>query len=369
MKTEEIYYLLALQKVKNVGDISAKKLLKHFGSAKAVFEAAQKGHGRVDIMDVGTVMWQNIKNFSQWDRVEEELKYIEKESIKVISIFDPEYPYRLFHAPDGPILFFLKGEVDLNSKHVISIVGTRNITNYGKRMVEEIVDGLKDYNPLIVSGLAYGVDVEAHRQALAKGLLTLGVLGHGFQRIYPSVHHKIAMQMIDNGGLLTEFWHTDVVDRNNFLKRNRIVAGLSEATVIIESGEKGGSLVTADIANSYNRDVFAVPGRTTDMFSKGCNNLIKRNQASVLTDAQDIIQMLRWESEVKKSKNPQLNLFVDLSEDEQKIFDLLQEKGKMTLDEIAVTIQFPVSKTAQLLLQLELNNVVSGLSGKFFELL
>jgi len=369
MNTEEIYYLLALQKVKNVGDISAKKLLKHFGSAKAVFDAAQKAHTKVDIADVGTVMWQNIKNFSQWDRVEEELKYIEKELIQVITVFDAEYPYRLYHAPDGPILFFFKGNVDLNSKRVISIVGTRNITNYGKRMVEEIIEGLKDYNPLIISGLAYGVDVEAHRQALAKGLFTIGVLGHGFQRIYPSVHHKTAMQMLDNGGLLTEFWHTDVVDRNNFLKRNRIVAGLSDATVIIESGEKGGSLVTADIANSYNRDVFAVPGRTTDMFSKGCNNLIKRNQAFILTEAQDIIQMLRWELEVNKSKNPQLNLFVDLTEDEQRIFDLLQENGKMTLDEIAFSLAFQISKTAQLLLQMEMNNIVVGLSGKYFELL
>ncbi len=367
MHQDDLYYLLALQKVKNVGDISAKKLLRHFGSAQAVFEAAKSNN--ISVQDIGTVMINSIKGFNDWQRVETELLYIEKHHIQAVSIFDEAYPQKLFHAPDGPILFFYKGNTDLNSRRMISIVGTRNMTVYGKRMVAEIIEGLAPYKPVIVSGLAYGVDVEAHLNALKYDLPTIGVLGHGFQRIYPSIHKKIAERMLDNGGIITEFWHTDIVDRNNFLKRNRIVAGLSDATIIIESGAKGGSLVTADIANSYNRDVWAVPGRIQDTFSMGCNELIKQNKAALLTRAQDIIDILQWEMEAKKSPPVQLNLFVDLSDEEQHIFDLLQEKGKLSLDEIAVFLQFPISKTAQLLLKMELNGLVQGLSGKKFALL
>ncbi len=367
MHSDDLYYLLALQKVKNIGDISAKKLLKHFGSAKAVFEAAK--HNDINVMDVGTVMINSIKQFNDWQKVKQEIKYVENNHIKTISIFDDNYPYKLQHAPDGPILFFYKGQDVLSQDRLISIVGTRNITAYGKRMVAEIIEDLTPYKPVIISGLAYGVDVEAHLNALKNDLSTVGVLGHGFQRIYPAIHQKIADRMLEQGGLLTEFWHTDTIDRNNFLKRNRIVAGLSDATIIIESGEKGGSLVTADIANSYNRDVYAIPGRTSDTFSKGCNNLIKQNKAALLTCAQDLIEQLQWQLEKPKTKNPQLNLFVDLSKDEQLIFNFLQANGKTGLDEIALNLNMPISKTAQLLLQMELNNIVTGLPGKKFELI
>ena len=367
MDTDALYYLLALQKVKNIGDISAKKLLRHFGSAKAVFEAAKRND--ITVQDIGSVMIKSLKQFNDWQRVSDEIKYIEQNRLKVVSIFDEAYPYRLQHAPDGPILFFYQGNADLNHSRMISIVGTRNMTSYGKRMVAELIEGLADYNPLIVSGLAYGVDIEAHLQALKHNLPTIAVLGHGFQRIYPAIHQKVARQMLDNGGLISEFWHTDPVDRNNFLKRNRIVAGMAEAVIIIESGVKGGALVTADIANSYNRDVFAIPGRTTDTFSKGCNNLIKQNKAALITDAQDIIKMLQWTEDKIKPANPQLNLFVDLNDDEQLIFDLLQAEAKMSLDEMSLKLEMPVSKMAQILLQMELNNIVTSLPGKFFELL
>jgi len=367
MHPDELYHLLALQKVKNIGDISAKKLLKHFGSAQAIFEAAK--NNRIDIQDIGTVMINSIKSFNDWQKVTAEIKYLEQNKIQVISIFDDNYPYKLQHAPDGPILFFYKGEADLNQSRVISIVGTRNITPYGKRIVNEIIEELAPYKPLIVSGLAYGVDVESHLNALKYNLPTVGVLGHGFQRIYPSIHQKIAHKMLEKGGLLTEFWHSDLVDRNNFLKRNRIVAGLSEATIIIESGEKGGSLVTADIANSYNRDVFAVPGRATDRFSIGCNNLIKRNQAALLSCGQDLIDMLQWSLETPKSKNPQLNLFVDLTDEEQQIFDYLQEKGTTSLDDLALELKMSISKIAQLLMTMELNGILTSLPGKKFELI
>jgi len=367
MTENELFYMLALQKVKGVGDISAKKLLRYFGSAQAVFDAAKQN--KIDLLDIGTFMLQGIKSFNDWSRVEKEIKYIAKMNLQVVSIFDDDYPTKLFHAPDGPILYFQQGNFNINQSRVISIVGTRNITPYGKRMVAEIVEGLAEYKPLIVSGLAYGVDVESHINALKHKLPTVGVLGHGFNRIYPSIHKKIAGKMLENGGLISEFWHSDIVDRNNFLKRNRIVAGLSEATIIIESGKKGGSLVTADIANSYNRDVFAVPGRASDIYSLGCNNLIKRNQAALITSATDIIEMLQWETQEKKTTNKQLNLFVDLNEDEQKIFDFLQEKGKTSLDEMAFQLKMPISQAAQNLLNMELNGVVAGLAGKMFEII
>jgi len=301
MNEQEIYYLLALQKVKNIGDISAKKLLRHFGSAKAVFDVVVKD--KVDIQGISEIMLNSIRDFSDWDRVDMEMKFIADKQLNVMSIFDDDYPHKLFHAPDGPILFFWKGNIDWSLHRAISIVGTRKITHYGKRMTAEIIEGLKDYKPVIISGLAYGVDVEAHLNALKHRLPTIGVLGHGFDRIYPSIHKKIADKMLENGGLISEFWHSDIIDRNNFLKRNRIVAGLSEATLIIESGVKGGSLVTADIANSYNRDVFAVPGRANDTYSQGCNNLIKQNKAALVSSAQDIVDILQWEeTKVHKKK-------------------------------------------------------------------
>ncbi len=367
MNREDIFYWLALQKVSGIGDISAKKLLRHFQSPKEIFEAAKRN--AINVPDIGTYMISQLKNFDEFDRVEDELKFIEQNQIKITTIFDQDYPKKLFHAPDGPILFFSKGNFNVNNRKVISIVGTRNITAYGRRMVKEIVEGLKAYHPIIVSGLAYGVDIEAHLSALENDLETIGVLGHGFQRIYPAIHRKIADKMLQKGGLITEFWHTDIVDRNNFLKRNRIVAGMADAVIIIESGEKGGALVTAGIANSYNRDVFAVPGRISDVYSKGCNNLIKNNQAQLITSATDIVRFLNWDVQVRQPKNPQLNLFVDLSDDEQKIFDFLQYNGKTSLDDLSIHLQMPVSKIAQLLLQMELNNIINSLSGKYFELI
>ncbi len=367
MSNEEIYYLLALQKVKGVGDISAKKLLRHFGSATEIFKAAK--NNSIDVPDIGTYMIQQIKGFNDFERVNIEMDYIAKNNIKITTIFDDDYPKKLFHAPDSPILFFSKGNFSLESRKTISIVGTRNITAYGKRVVAEIIESLKAFNPIIISGLAYGVDIEAHISALKNDLETIGVLGHGFQRIYPAVHRKIADSMLNQGGLITEFWHTDIIDRNNFLQRNRIVAGISEATLIIESGEKGGALVTADIANSYNRDVFAIPGRINDTYSKGCNNLIKNQQAQLITSGEEIIQFLQWEEKPVKNKNIQLNLFVDLNPDEQKIYDYLIENGKTSLDNLSVALQMPVSKTAQTLLQMELSNIVASLAGKQFEVI
>ena len=241
------------------------------------------------------------------------------------------------------------------------------MTSYGRDFCEKLISDLKEYHPIIVSGFAYGVDICAHKAAMKNDLQTVGVLAHGFEEIYPKSHKKYVAEMHKNGGFLTDFWHNDEIIRENFLKRNRIVAGISEATIIIESADKGGSLVTADIANSYSRDVFAVPGRSTDNFSKGCNDLIKRNKAAILTSANDLVEMLNWNLDKKSPKAIQKQLFVELNEFEQIIYDFLIEHGKELLDVIAINCNIPIHKTTTILFNLEMKGVVKPLPGKLYE--
>jgi DNA processing protein len=242
------------------------------------------------------------------------------------------------------------------------------ITNYGKSFLEEFISKLKEFNPIIISGLAYGVDVFAHQQALKNNLQTIAVLAHGLDDVYPKKHKKEAVKMQENGGLFSEFWSKTNPDRENFVKRNRVVAGLSEATIVIESAVKGGSLITAGIANSYNRDVFAVPGRTTDIYSKGCNQLIKTNQAALINTAKDLAYILNWQTKEEKVRGPiQKQLFVELNEHEENIYNYLIKEGKQNLDLIALNCEYPIHKTATLLLNLELKGVAKPLPGKMFE--
>jgi len=264
------------------------------------------------------------------------------------------------------LVYFQKGKINFKDKHIISIVGTRNMTNYGKSFLEKLFDEIKQYNPVIISGLAYGVDVYAHQLAIENNLQTVAVLAHGLNQIYPAKHHKEATKMLENGGLITEFWSTSNPDRENFIKRNRIVAGLSQATIVVESAVRGGSLITADIANSYNRDVFALPGRVTDLFSAGCNNLIKTNKASMLTGAKDLVYLLNWDIN-EKPKAIQKQLFIELDETEEKIYNYLLNEGKQSLDMIALHCNFPIFKISSILLNLELKGVVKPLHGKLFE--
>lgn len=279
---------------------------------------------------------------------------------------DQDYPEKLKHCFDGPILLFQRGNIDLHKKKIISIVGTRNATSHGIEFCEQFMEQLAPLDPVIISGFAYGIDITAQRAAIHHNLQTVGCLAHGLNQIYPKVHYKYMKSVEENGGFLTDFWSTDIFDRNNFLKRNRIIAGLSEATVVIESAEKGGSLVTADIANSYDREVFAVPGRPGDSQSRGCNELIKRQQAHVLTSAADLIYMLNWQPEGKVNV-VQKQLFVELEEDEKVLFKFLQENGKEQLDLIALKCNVPTFKAATLLLNMELKGVIKPLPGKLFE--
>jgi len=364
MTNDDLIYFLALQKAKGIGDVNAKKLVKHCGSAKNVFKEKESNLLKID--GIGSFKLKGLKEKELLKKAEKELHFIDKNNIQAISFLDENYPQKLKHATDSPLLIFQKGKINFKEQRIISIVGTRNMTNYGKSILEKLIDKIAVYNPLIVSGLAYGVDIFTHRLAIKNKLQTVAVLAHGLDRVYPARHQKEAEQMQENGGLLTDFWSGTKPDRENFIKRNRIVAGLSEATIVIESAEKGGSLITADIANSYNRDVFALPGRITDLFSKGCNNLIKTNKAAILTSAKDLAYILNWEDNNKKN-TIQKQLFIELEGNEKTIHNYLLKEGKQTLDIIALHNNLPIYKIATVLLNLELKGVVRPLSGKIFE--
>lgn len=361
----ELLYTLALLRTPNLGDISIKKLLNKIGSAEAVFNEKKSSLSKID--GIGLLRLKNLNPKIQLEEAEEELRFIEDRNIDCYYFRDKIYPEKLKHCIDGPILLFGRGNIDLENKKILSIVGTRKITSYGKNFCQELIEELSPLNPVIVSGLAYGVDICAHKAAIENGLQNIACLAHGLNQVYPKDHLKYIRSIEENGGLFTEFWSTDVFDRNNFLRRNRVIAGLSEATIVIESAEKGGSLVTADIANSYDREVFAVPGRTTDAQSRGCNNLIKQQKAHVLTSAADVIYHLGWQ--LKESTKPrQTQLFVELDAEEKLVYSFLKEKDKELLDVIALECNLPVYKIATILMNMELKGLVRPLPGKLFQL-
>jgi len=365
LSKNELRYTLALQRIPNLGDISAKKLLRKTGSAEAIFKEKKSNLAKID--GIGLSKLREINLNKQLEEADEELQFIEANNIEYSYFQDKTYPEKLKHCIDGPILFFHKGNIDLVGKRIISIVGTRKITSYGNSICQQLIEDLAPLNPVIVSGLAYGVDICAHKAAIDNNLQNIACLAHGLNQMYPKDHKRYASKIEENGGFITEFWSSDAFDRNNFLKRNRIIAGLSEATVVIESAEKGGSLVTADIAQSYNREVFAIPGRATDKQSKGCNNLIKQQKAHLITSAADIIYLLGWEiQENKKAKQTQL--FVELDEEEKVIFRYLKDKEKEMLDVIALECNIPAYKTASILMNMEIKGVVRPLPGKLFQL-
>ncbi|UZH56592.1 DNA-protecting protein DprA [Salinimicrobium tongyeongense] len=364
MKVSDLQYVLALQHVPNLGDVSAKKLIRHTGSAEAVFK--EKKSVLLKIGGIGNTKLSYLFSSENLKAAEKELEFILKNSIKTLYYEHSDYPEKLKHCTDGPILLFQRGNIQLINRKIISVVGTRKATPHGINFCEQLLEELAPLDPVIVSGFAYGIDIAAQRAALKHKLQTIGCLAHGLNQMYPGLHQKYVAEVERNGGFLTDFWSTDTFDRNNFLKRNRIIAGMCEATIVIESAEKGGSLVTADIANSYNREVFAVPGRPGDLQSKGCNMLIKSQQAHVLTSAVDLVYMLNWRSQTPV-KPVQKQLFVELEEEEQALYGYLKDKGKEQLDLIALNCSIPTFKAATLLLNMELKGVVRPLPGKLFE--
>lgn len=365
MSKDEIIAALRLQNVPNIGDITAKKLIGNCGSPAAIFE--EHNHHLLRIDGIGKHTLKGLKDLEHLEAAQAEYEFFRNQEIDLHYFMDASYPALLKHCVDSPILLFGSGNIDLNNQRIISVVGTRNITSYGSAFCEEFIAELAPLNPVIVSGYAYGVDICVQKAAIKHGLQTIGCLAHGLNQIYPKNHERYVYEVEKNGGFFTEFWSTSQPERENFLKRNRIIAGMSEATVVVESADKGGSLVTADIANSYNRDVFAVPGRTHDKYSSGCNNLIKQQKAHMLTSAADLVYMLGWEIEEKKAEPVQKQLFVELSETEKEIYDYLQQGGKQMLDHIALACKLPIFKVSSTLLNMEMKGVVRPLPGKLFE--
>lgn len=365
MTDQDLLYTLALQHVPNIGDITAKRLINHCGSAQAVLKEKKQNLLRID--GIGSVILGDLQNTEYLKQAEKELEFINSNHFIVSYFKENDYPDKLKHCIDGPILLFQTGNIKLKQQHIISIVGARKITTSGIAFCEDLVARLVPYNPIIVSGFAYGTDITAHKAAIKHNLQTIGCLAHGLNTIYPKVHKRYMADMEKNGGFFTDFWSSDKFDKRNFLKRNRIIAGLSEATIVIESAEKGGSLVTADIANSYNRDVFAVPGRTTDSQSIGCNNLIKHQKAHMLTTPIDIPYILNWNLEDDKKPVIQKQLFVELEATEKIIYNYLKQNEKQQLDVIAINCVLPIFKVASILLTMELKGVIRPLPGKLFE--
>jgi DNA processing protein len=364
----DLLYQLALTEVPNIGWVQAKILAQHFGEAEKIFRAKHSTLEKIE--GIGTIRANSIKTFTDFSNAEEEIKFIEKFRITPLFITDKKYPQRLLHCYDPPTLLFYKGSANLNAAKVIAIIGTRSHTDYSKKMTDKLVEELSGQNILIVSGMAFGVDAIAHKAAVKNHFPTVGVLGHGLDQIYPPDHSNLAKEILKNGGgLLTEFRSKTKPDKHNFPTRNRIVAGMSDATIVIESGIKGGSMVTAELANGYNKDVFAFPGKVTDSKSAGCNYLIKSNKAMLLTDAQQLIEVMGWEEKKQKStRKIQKEIFIELSSDEKIIIGLLNEKGTVHIDEINLRSGLSSSAIAAAILNLELQNVVNGLPGKMYRL-
>jgi DNA processing protein len=363
----DLIYQLALTLVPNVGYVHAKILALHFGSAENVFKANRTLLEKME--GIGSIRASSIKTFKDFRKAENEIEFIEKYKIKPLFLTDKQYPQRLLNCYDPPTLIFYKGNADLNSSKIIGIVGTRDNTDYGKQFTEKFIKDLASTGAIIISGLAFGIDAIAHKAALKNKLETIGVLGHGLDTIYPAEHSGLAKEIIKHGGLLTEFRSKTKPDKHNFPSRNRVVAGICDATVLVETGIKGGSMITAEMANSYNRDVFAVPGRTSDTKSAGCNQLIKNNKAILLTDAQQFLEIMGWDSSIVRSKKHQKELFIELSNDEQKVVNILEEKDTVAIDELVIKSGCSSSTLAATILNLELKNVIQSLPGKMYRLL
>lgn len=361
-------YRIALTLIKGVGVMHARNLMQMIGDEEAIFKA--DSHTLKAIPRLSERIIQEIRNPEVMERAEKELAFVVKNKIQLLFFTDPLYPQRLTQCIDAPVLLYAKGKADLNREKVISIVGTRNATKQGEDFCRDFIRdiSLKFPDIQIVSGLAYGIDICAHRAALQQGLSTVAVLGHGLDRIYPSLHRQTAVEMLEQGALLTEFPGNTNPDRHNFVKRNRIVAGMSDAVVVVESGEKGGSLTTADIANSYFREVFAVPGRTRDKMSSGCNRLISDNKALLLQSVDDLITHMGWVTEGKRDQPQQKELFFELSAEEEKVFSVLNKAGSMQVNALAIELNIPVSELFMTLLEMEMKNRVESLPGGVYRL-
>ncbi len=364
---DDLLYKIALTLIPGVGNVNGKNLVAYCGGVEAVF--LEKRHSLLKIPGIGEQTVSAILNQKVYERARQEVEFIGKFGIEPLFFLDQAYPLRLKQCNDSPLLLYHKGNTRLNNLRIIALVGTRMATEYGRDMCRRLLEGLKDLDVLVVSGLAYGIDTWSHKAALENNLQTLGVLGHGLDRIYPFSNRSLAEKMISNGGLLTEFTSQTKPDRENFPIRNRIIAGISDAIVVVEAGLRGGALITADLANSYNRDVFAVPGRIGDPHSEGCNTLIKTNRAALVQSAEDIKYIMNWDQVPALQKTFQKQLFLNLAPDEQNIFDILNNEGEQPIDSLLQKSGLMPSKAASALLNLEFEGIIRCLPGKVYRLL
>jgi DNA processing protein len=363
---KDLLYQIALTLIPNIGDVNAKALVNHFGTAEAIFSASKKEINSIE--GIGEIRAKSIKDFKDFSRAQTEIEFIKKYKIQPLFLTDEKYPKRLLNCYDSPPLLYYKGNVDLNVSKIIAIVGTRSHNEYGKNLCETLVEDLVQEDVLIVSGLAFGIDSIAHKACDKNNIKTVGVLAHGLDRVYPSQNTQLAKQMINCGGLLTEFKSNTNPDKQNFPGRNRIVAGISDAIVVIESGLKGGSLITAELANGYNKDVFAFPGRVGDNKSEGCNYLIKSNKAGLIVDAKDLLENMGWSQQKKPEAKKQKELFIELSPDEKILIDILQLNENVHIDELHYKSKLSSSAVAQALLMLEMEGIISSLPGKIYKI-
>ncbi|MDR0370959.1 MAG: DNA-processing protein DprA [Prevotellaceae bacterium] len=371
MDKQTLFYAIALSQTKGIGPGAAKNLIAYLGSPEAVFR--EKDSVLCKIPGIGISVAKRIKDATAFATAEKELLFIEKNNIHPIYFTEKNYPFRLKECVNSPILLYARGNLELNSRKYISVVGTRDATVYGKNFCREFVASLSKLleNFTIISGMAYGIDISSHKSAIENNVPTIGVLGHGFDRWYPAAHRSIALKILerDDSGFITEYVSGSILDKSNFVQRNRIVAGLCDALIVVESGAKGGSLISAEMAFSYNRDVFAVPGRIDDKYSIGCNRLIKQNKAAMIESAADLIQYMNWHVPGSKKNAVQQRLFVDLSEEEEHIVSVLTKHGDgIQINELALILNKPYSKLSSTLLEMEFKDIVNCHPGGVYKL-
>ncbi|MDX9747585.1 MAG: DNA-processing protein DprA [Paludibacter sp.] len=364
MNTDQLKFKIAVTLINGVGNSIARNLITYLGSEEAVF--AEKKQTLMKIPGIGETIATGITNQKEaLQRADDEINFILKNNIQVHYFTDTTYPQRLRECQDAPLLLFTRCAADLNSLHVVSLVGTRNATDYGRSVCQGLIAGLSGVpSLLIVSGLAYGIDICAHKAALDNGIPTVGVVAHGLDRIYPGNHRSTAIRMTEQGGIVTEYLSQTNPDRQNFIQRNRIIAGMSDAVLVIESGLKGGALITASLGNDYNRDVFAVPGKVGDTWSKGCNQLIKTNKAGMIENAEDLLYVMGWHPEAKILTKGELVLFPELNEEEIKVYTILNDHiSGLQVNEIARLADLPYSKISAILLSLEFKSLTKCFPG------
>ena len=374
MNEQQLLYNIALTRIGHFSLASALHLYRTLGGGEEIFLH------RNDIQDIlpdcSPRLIDNLKDWSEpLKRAEVELEFCRNNNIRVLCLGDDNYPKRLEDCADAPLVMYYKGNANLNQSRVINIIGTRHCTTYGADFIRRFIHDLKALCPevLVVSGLAYGVDINAHQQALAVGYETVGVVAHGLDYLYPAAHKDVAREMVNHGGLLTEFMTCTNADKGNFVRRNRIVAGMSDACILIESAAHGGGMITAGIAFDYGREVFALPGRVGDHFSEGCNNAIRENKAMLLTSVEDFVKTMGWEDDALRieaqKKGIERQLFPDLSPEQQRIVDVLTKSNDLQLNQLSVKTGIPIGDITSILFQMEMMGVVKPMAGGNYHLL